>query len=108
MGYGEWLHGEAIATGMVMAVDLSQSLGWISSVDVMRLRNLIKRSNLPEQGPAELSSDDYLQRMAVDKKSEAGKIRLILQKSIGDAVLSTAFSEQQLRDTITANSSTAD
>ncbi len=100
MGYGAWLHGEAIAAGMVMAADLSMHLGWINEDDLERLRNLIKAANLPDLGPPELQSSRYMELMAVDKKAEAGKIHLVLQKRIGEAVVTDQFSQEKLRETL--------
>jgi 3-dehydroquinate synthase len=81
-GYGAWLHGEAIAAGMVMAAELSARLGLISGRDLERVRRLIRRAGLPIAGPA-LSVDTMLELMAVDKKAARGKIRFVLLESIG-------------------------
>ncbi len=106
MGYGAWLHGEAIAAGMVMAADLSVRMGWLDEEDLARLRKLIHQAKLPDQGPAELTTARYLELMAVDKKAEAGKIRLVLQKSIGQAVITEQFSQEDLLATLEQCSST--
>jgi len=100
MGYGAWLHGEAVAAGMVMAADLSMRLGWISEAGRERLRQLIQQANLPDLGPANLSAESYLELMAVDKKVEAGQIRLVLQKAIGEAVMTDQFSQEKLIETL--------
>lgn len=100
MGYGAWLHGEAVAAGMVMAADLSMRQGWISEEDRERLRKLIQQSNLPDRGPADLSTERYLELMAVDKKVEAGQIRLVLQKAIGEAIMTDQFSPDKLTETL--------
>ncbi len=100
MGYGVWLHGEAVAAGMVMAADLSMRLGWISEKDVERLRRLIQQANLPIQGPATLQPERYLELMSVDKKAEAGRIRLVLQRGIGDAVVTEEFTQEKLLKTL--------
>jgi len=89
MGYGAWLHGEAVAAGMVMAADLSQRLGWLQAGDVERARQLIRRANLPVAGPAGMPVTDYLKLMAVDKKVQQGKMRFVLLKSIGEAVVTS-------------------
>jgi 3-dehydroquinate synthase len=81
-GYGAWLHGEAIAAGMVMAAELSARLGLISGRGLERVRRLIRRAGLPIAGPA-LSVDTMLELMAVDKKAARGKIRFVLLESIG-------------------------
>jgi 3-dehydroquinate synthase len=87
-GYGVWLHGEAVAAGMVMATDLSARLGWLKDSEVTRIRNLIARARLPVQGPAGLDSERMQALMAVDKKVQDGRPRLVLLKSIGQAVIS--------------------
>lgn len=96
MGYGEWLHGEAIAAGMVMAAELSQQLGWMSADDVARTRRLIAAAGLPVQAPAELDAARFLELMAVDKKVLAGKLRLILLRGIGQAVISDSATPEQI------------
>ena len=100
MGYGDWLHGEAVAAGMVMAAELSRRLGRISQEDVDRTRDILSRAKLPVQGPNSLTVDEYLQHMAVDKKVLSGKIRLVLLESIGKAVVSEDFDMEQLKETI--------
>lgn len=100
MGYGVWLHGEAVATGIVMAADLSQRLGWISEADVVRTRNLIERAGLPAVAPV-LGTDKYIELMGLDKKVQGGKMRFVLLKAIGHAVVSEVPSES-LRQTLDA------
>lgn len=86
MGYGEWLHGEAVAAGTMMAAELSRRLGWLTQQDVDRIGRLFERAGLPVWGPA-LGVERYLELMSHDKKVEAGRLRLVLLKSIGRAVL---------------------
>lgn len=102
MGYGAWLHGEAVAAGMVMAADLSHRLGWVSSDDVDRVRNLLSRAKLPVNGPSDLAVDTYLDLMAVDKKVQQGEMRFVLLKSIGDSVVTADVDPQLLRQTLDA------
>lgn len=85
MGYGVWRHGEAVAAGMAMAADLSCRLGWLPPVDVDRVRSLLQRAGLPVSGPA-LGVERYLELMSHDKKAIAGRLRLVLLKSLGEAV----------------------
>lgn len=85
LGYGEWLHGEAVAAGTVMAAELSRRLGWLEPADVDRVRNLLKRAHLPVSGAA-LGADRYLDLMGHDKKVIAGRLRLVLLKRLGEAV----------------------
>lgn len=86
MGYGEWLHGEAVAAGTMMAAELSRGLGWLATDEVERIGSLFERAGLPVWGPA-LGVERYLDLMSHDKKVEAGRMRLVLLKSIGQAVL---------------------
>lgn len=102
LGYGVWIHGEAVAAGMAMAADLSHRLGWITQEEVKRINVLLTRAHLPTRVPATLSSERLLDLMAVDKKVLAGKIRLVLLKSIGTAVLSADYSAVLLREILKA------
>jgi 3-dehydroquinate synthase len=86
MGYGNWLHGEGVAAGTVMAADLSQRLGWISAQDVARIRKLFARAGLPVVAP-DLGAGRYLELMGLDKKVEGGKMRFVLLKQVGHAVV---------------------
>ncbi|MFA6903728.1 MAG: 3-dehydroquinate synthase [Gallionellaceae bacterium] len=101
MGYGVWLHGEAVAAGTIMAADLSQRLGWISEQDVIRIRQLFERAGLPVVAP-NLGADQYLQLMGLDKKVIDGQIRFILLKALGQAVISSAVPVDLLRQTLEA------
>jgi len=85
IGYGHWLHGEAVAAGTVMAAELSRRLGWLTQSDVARVRDLLARAGLPVSGP-KLGADRYLDLMGHDKKVIAGKLRLVLLQQIGTAV----------------------
>jgi len=78
MGYGCWLHGEAVATGMVMAARLSQKLGWISESDIDRVINILEQANLPVTAPEEMSVDHFLSLMSLDKKVSDGELKLVL------------------------------
>lgn len=101
-GYGQWLHGEAVATGMLMAADLSARMGWITSQEALELRDLLVRAKLPVVPPSNMFEEDYLARMKVDKKVLDGVIRLILLRSIGQAVVSDAAPDELLRQTLSA------
>ncbi|MDH5692629.1 MAG: 3-dehydroquinate synthase [Gammaproteobacteria bacterium] len=100
MGYGEWLHGEAVAAGMVMAADMSRRLGWLEFDDVTRIANLIHRARLPVHAPHAISNSQFLSLMARDKKVINKQIRLVLLKAIGDAVISAEYDESILTKTI--------
>ena len=99
-GYGNWLHGEGVATGMAMAADLSKRLGWITSSDVDIINVLLTKANLPVKSPAEISNDRFQELMSIDKKVMAGTLRLILLKSIGKAVITDQFKTEQLLETL--------
>ena len=86
LGYGEWLHGEAVGCGMVMAADLSARLGMIEAARVDRLVRLVERARLPIHGPR-LGVERYLELMRLDKKSQAGEIRFVLLDGPGRAVV---------------------
>lgn len=100
LGYGQWLHGEAVATGIVMAADLSRRMGWIKVSDVERIETLILRAKLPIRYPDSLRAEKFRSFMQVDKKNIAGQLRLVLLREIGDAVVTTDFSEALLVDTL--------
>lgn len=108
VGYGAWLHGEAVAAGMMMAVNMSHRLGWLSEESVTRTRSLLQRARLPVAGPSALSTDRFLELMAVDKKALSGQIRLVLLRDIGHAIVTAEFTPSVLRDVIeTCRSSNA-
>ena len=102
-GYGNWLHGEAVGTGMLMAADLSMRQGWISAADVQRVENLIDKAQLPTRAPAHMDYEAFMEIMAVDKKVRAGKINLVLFRALGDAVVTADFDPDLLRETINAH-----
>jgi 3-dehydroquinate synthase len=102
MGYGEWLHGEAIAAGMVMAADLSCRLGWLARKDVERIEALLARARLPVKPPAGLTAERFRELMSVDKKVLAGQLRLVLLKRLGEAVVTAEFPAAALDETLNA------
>lgn len=101
LGYGTWLHGEAVACGMVMAVDLSHRLGLVDAAYVDRLTRLIERAKLPVCGPA-LGGDRYLELMRLDKKAEGGEIRFVVIDEPGRASVRPA-SDDVIRAVIAAH-----
>ncbi|MDZ4203070.1 MAG: 3-dehydroquinate synthase [Gallionella sp.] len=101
MGYGNWLHGEGVAAGTIMAADLSQRLGWISDQDVARIRKLFERAGLPVVAP-DLGVEKYLEFMGLDKKVEGGKMRFVLLKQIGCAVVHGETPPELLKQTLEA------
>lgn len=85
MGYGNWLHGEAVAAGMVMAARTAQRLGQFGEQDIQRIITLLKRAGLPVNGPQSMSPGAYLPHMMRDKKVLAGELRLVLPLAIGQS-----------------------
>lgn len=102
MGYGQWLHGEAVAAGMVMAMDLSQRLGWVTKEETQRVITLLEKANLPTRAPKELSTEKMLELMAVDKKASQGMIRLVLAKAIGKTAIVSEYDQTALLETLEA------
>ncbi|HNG60422.1 MAG TPA: 3-dehydroquinate synthase, partial [Cellvibrionaceae bacterium] len=96
LGYGQWLHGEAVGAGMVMASELSCTIGWISDADHQRVVNLIARCNLPIAPPQGMYSEAFMRYMALDKKVAAGKLKLVLLRALGDAVVTGQFPPEAL------------
>lgn len=101
MGYGEWLHGEAVAAGTLIAANLSCRLGWIDTGDVARIERIFVRAGLPVNSPA-LGVDRYLELMSHDKKVQDGKLRLVLLRGVGKAVVSEVASREQISASIEA------
>lgn len=100
MGYGNWLHGEAVATGMCMAAELSERLGWLSTDDKINCINLIELAGLPTRSPRSMSTQQFIDLMAQDKKVRDHTLNLILFKEIGETVMTSDFTEEMLIATI--------
>jgi 3-dehydroquinate synthase len=101
-GYTQWLHGEAVAAGMCVAADLSTRLGWLDARDAERIATLIKRAGLPVRLPKAIGTERMLDLMAIDKKVQAGRLRLILLEGIGKARISEDIDLQTLKHSIDA------
>jgi 3-dehydroquinate synthetase len=101
VGYGHWLHGEAVAAGMVMAAELSARAGTLAASTVARVRALVARACLPVEGPP-LAWDRYLALMAIDKKASAGRMRFVILESIGKAVVRGDLDTATVRAAIAA------
>ena len=102
-GYGNLLHGETVAMGMVMAADLSRRLGLLSAEQAARVRDILENDfSMLVIPPAQISAEDYLELMSSDKKAEQGEIRFILLKALGSAVLTGDVPPDLLRETLTA------
>ena len=100
LGYGVWLHGEAVAAGMYMAADLSCRLGWLNRADLERVERLLERAGLPLRAPGGIGTERFLELMAVDKKVMDGKVRLVLLKGIGRAIVTSDFDRSALLATL--------
>ena len=103
LGYGVWLHGEAVAAGMCMAADMSCRVGRMDRPATQRIIALIGAAGLPVTAPAQITTEQFLEMMAVDKKTRAGNIRLVLLDGIGAASLVDDYPPQVLRQTIEAS-----
>lgn len=101
-GYGNWLHGEAVAAGMVMAADLSWRRGAISEVDLQRVIQLLMRANLPVKSPSNMTDEEFLSLMGVDKKVMDGRLRLVLLQAMGKAEITSDINLEQLHQTFAA------
>ena len=102
MGYGAWLHGEAVAAGTMMAADLSRRMGWINEQDVARIHNLFDRAGLPVVAP-HMPFEQYINLMGLDKKVADGRIRFILLQSLGRAVITSDVPQALLEQTLEAS-----
>ncbi len=101
MGYGVWLHGEAVAAGTIMAAELSRRMKLINEADVMRIRKIFVQAELPVAAPR-FAPEKYLELMALDKKVSAGKTRFILLNRIGEAVMRADIPSALISETLTA------
>ena len=99
MGYGVWLHGEAVAAGTMLAAELSLRMGWLTQAEVLRMHALFTASSLPLRAP-NLGAEKYLDLMQSDKKVADGKIRLVLQQGIGKAVITSDYDADKLKQTL--------
>ena len=100
LGYGNWLHGEAVSAGCMMAAALSEKLGDLTPHDVARLEKLLARANLPTVSPDGMTAQDYLPLMMRDKKVLNGKLRLVLLKALGRAYVATDVPQEQVIEAI--------
>jgi 3-dehydroquinate synthase len=97
-GYGQWLHGEAVATGMLLALELSARRGWIAASEVDDFRELLRGMHLPVNAPQDMSADTFLGLMSRDKKVIDGQLRLVLLEQIGSACIVDDATERELRE----------
>ena len=101
-GYGNWLHGEAVAAGMAMAADLSWRRGSINDAELARIHKLLIAAKLPIKAPADMTDDTFLQLMGVDKKVLDGRLRLVLLESMGKAFVTSDINSEMLTETFAA------
>jgi 3-dehydroquinate synthase len=101
-GYTQWLHGEAVGAGLLMAADLSRRLGYLPAADVARVEALLRLAGLPLAGPP-IGAARALRYMGIDKKARAGRLRLVLLKRFGDAVLTGDYPDDALQATLAAH-----
>lgn len=101
-GYGTWLHGEAVAAGMIVAASVSSRMGWISPQDFERIKAVIYSARLPVKAPPSMSVEDFYERMQSDKKVKDGKINFVLLKSVGQAVVTSDVDSNLVADAIIA------
>ncbi len=102
LGYGQWLHGEAVAAGMVMACQLSADKGWLTQADVERVRDWLRACDLPVNTPGSMTSEQFLAHMARDKKVLDGGLRLVLLRQLGEAIVTDEVNAAEVAAVIEA------
>jgi 3-dehydroquinate synthase len=100
MGYGEWLHGEAVGAGMCMAAEMSNQMGWMSDQDTKKTTRLIEQAKLPCKAPESMDAEKFIELMSVDKKVLDGVLRLVLMKGIGQSLVTDAYTAEDLNRAI--------
>lgn len=103
MGYGVWLHGEAVSAGTVMALEMSMRLGWITQAERDRGIRLLRDAGLPVVPPQEMTPAHFMEHMAVDKKVLDGRLRLVLLRQMGEAVVTDDYPKEILQATLSAD-----
>ncbi|WP_438766256.1 3-dehydroquinate synthase [Kushneria sp. TE3] len=98
MGYGNWLHGEAVGAGMMMATSLSQRLGWLDEAAVDRVASLLDAAGLPRHAPGAVSAERFLELMHLDKKVTDARLRLVLLKALGEACITDEVNEATVHE----------
>ncbi len=104
LGYGQWLHGEAVGAGMCMAAIMSEHMGWMDKQDKEKTIRLIEQAKLPSKAPDSMTSEQFLKLMSVDKKVLDGVLRLVLMKGIGKSVVTDEYKADDLRTAIKLSS----
>jgi len=100
--YKEWLHGEAVGAGMILAAELSMRMGNITEQDYLRAKTLIAAAGLPTEPPENISREDFLSLMGLDKKVLDGRLRLVLLESLGEAIVTSDFPIDKLESVLPA------
>lgn len=100
MGYGEWLHGEAVGAGMCMAAVMSNKMGWMSDKETQQTMKLIEQAKLPCKAPESMTTEKFLELMSVDKKVLDGVLRLVLMKGIGRSIVTSDYTPDDLSEAI--------
>lgn len=103
LGYGKWLHGEAVAVGMRIASELSVQLGTLSISELAELKNLLTSAKLPINIPASMPAEAFWQIMSLDKKVTAGEIRFILLNALGESYINAGISKEQVLQALRAS-----
>jgi len=96
-GYGNWLHGEAVSTGIVLASAVATKMNWLEASEFSRIESLLKAFDLPTLAPRDMTYDDFIRHMRHDKKVQAGQLFFVIPKGIGKAVVTNEISEEVLR-----------
>ncbi|MDC8832117.1 3-dehydroquinate synthase [Alteromonas gilva] len=99
-GYGNWLHGEAVAAGIILACKTAEHLDWLTPSETRRVATLMQQFELPVRGPDSMTCQDYMRHMARDKKVEAGQIRFVIPQGIGRATVTKDVSQAILDDVL--------
>lgn len=99
-GYGNYLHGEAVSIGMVMAAKLSMDEGYLSNEDAIRVESILSKADLPISIKKSIGSETLIEAMSLDKKSIDGKIRLVLLKALGDSYLTDSYSKENFNKVV--------
>ncbi len=106
LGYGYWLHGEAVACGMCMAADMSMRMNMLSNADHQRVLSIISRAGLPQLPPPEVNPKELMAAMKIDKKNRDGQIRLVLMRAIGDAFVCDNYPDDELQTVLESGRAT--
>jgi len=96
-GYGNWLHGEAVAAGIVLASDTAQKMNWLEPSEFRRIMAFLQAFDLPVEAPAEMGYDDFVKHMRHDKKVQAGKLNFVIPQGIGQAIVTSEVTDEVLR-----------